>query len=320
MALVSDEFFGVQQGARRRGGEWKRALALFLVLVAVSPVPSTVLVGIPFVSLMLVLPARRLAGLLFAAFVAFLVTSGSGASDGLWYIERGWAVLLGGWFVAATIRWPRRSLTSRALAAVAGAGVTAMAWFATWPGAWGVVEFSVGQRLSGSVGTTLEALRLLQGEEALAPSLVGAVIATSEWQFALFPGLIGLGSLAALALAWWMYVRAGLGREGALGALGEFRFNDHFVWLFIAGLLLVASGVGGAWSRMGSNAVLFMGGLYVLRGVAVVWFVQGGLGVLGAVLAALALVFLSPVLIVGAMLIGLGDTWLDVRSRVARST
>jgi hypothetical protein len=322
VTLAADEPRGGQQNEPTRDtrGEWKRAVALFLVVVSISPVPSTVLVGVPFVLLMLMLPARRLGGLAFAALVAFVVTAGSEGMGGLWYMERGWAVLVGGWFVAATLRWPDHSLTARSMRAVGGAAFTALAYFLTQPGSWGVLDFAVGERMRFSVDTTLEALRLLQGGENLAPALVQAVVATSEWQHALFPGLLGLASLAALGLAWWMYTRAGLGQRGALAPLTEFRFNDHYVWVFIGGLLLIVSGSGETLTRTGSNAVVFMGGLYALRGMAVVLFVNGGLTIFSAILTALALLFLAPVLVTGAVLIGLGDTWLDVRSRVARST
>lgn len=300
-------------------GEWRRAAALFVLIVSVSPVPSTVLVGVPFVLLMLMLPARRLGGLVFAALVAFVVTAGGEGMSGLWYLERGWGVLVGGWFVAATLRWPDRSLTARSMQAVGGAAFTALAYFLTQPGSWSVLDFAVRERMRMSVDTTLEALRLMQGGEPLAPALVQAVITTSEWQHALFPGLLALASLAALGLAWWMYTRAGLGLRGALAPITGFRFNDHYVWVFIGGLLLIVSGAGEAWARTGSNAVVFMAGLYALRGMAVVLFVNGGLTIFSAILTAIALLFLAPVLVAGAVLIGLGDTWLDVRSRVARS-
>ncbi len=302
-----------------RSAEWRRAAALFLLVLAISTVPSVVLVGVPFVLLTLVLPARRFGGLVLAAFVAFVVTAGSGSMGGLWYAERGWAVLVGGWFVAATLRWPDRGTSVRALVAVAGAGLTALLFFVVSPGAWSVIDFAVRERLASTVTATIEALRVLRGEAAIAPTLVQAVRLTAEWQHELFPGLLALASMGALALAWWIYLRAGLGLTGALKDLRDFRFNDHLVWVFVAGLALILAGLGEVWTRMGSNAVLFMAGLYALRGVAVVLFINGGISLIGGVAIALAMVFLAPVLVAGALLIGLGDTWLDLRARMARS-
>lgn len=302
-------------------GEWKRAMLLFLLTLSVCPVPVTVVSGLPFVLLVLVLPARRVAGLLLAAFVAFVATSGSLRADGVWYVERGWAVLAGGWFVASTLRWPGAGFFVRGLLAVSGAAATSAAWFAIRPGAWQVVDFGVEERMRRSTDTTLEALRLLRNGEAVPPALLSAVRSTAEWQHLLFPALLGLGTLAALGLAWWMYVRAGLGARGALGPLRDFRFNDHLVWVFIGGLLLLAlgTGAGEALTRTGSNAVVFMGGLYALRGVAVVLFVNGGISMLGVVAVALGMMFLAPLVVAGALVIGLGDTWLDLRARFARS-
>jgi hypothetical protein len=302
-------------------GEWKRATALFLFTLSVSTVPVTVLAGIPFVLLMLFLPARRVTGLLVAAVVAFVATAGSVQASGMWYVERGWAVLAGGWFVALTLRWPSTRFLARGMAAVAGAAATGAVWFALRPGAWQVVDFGVQERMRRSVETTVEAMRVVRGGEAVTPALLVAVRATAEAQHLLFPALLGLATVAALGLAWWMYVRAGLGVQGALGSLRNFRFNDHLVWLFIGGLLLlvVGAGSGEVWSRTGSNAVVFMGGLYALRGMAVVLFVNGGISILGALTLALGMLFLAPILVAGALVIGLGDTWLDLRARFARS-
>jgi hypothetical protein len=61
--------------------------------------------------------------------------------------------------------------------------------------------------------------------------------------------------------------------------------------------------------------VVFMGALYALRGVAVVLFLAGGVSLLGGIFLALGLLLVAPVLMTGAFVIGLGDTWLDLRAR-----
>ena len=58
-----------------------------------------------------------------------------------------------------------------------------------------------------------------------------------------------------------------------------------------------------------------MGGLYALRGVAVLLFLAGGVTGLGLVFLAVGMLFLSPVLIMGALVVGVGDTWLDLRAK-----
>jgi hypothetical protein len=42
---------------------------------------------------------------------------------------------------------------------------------------------------------------------------------------------------------------------------------------------------------------------------------SAGQSALSAVLLVLGLVFVAPVMMIGALVIGLGDTWLDLRAR-----
>ena len=109
------------------------------------------------------------------------------------------------------------------------------------------------------------------------------------------------------------------GDDQGLLPLREFRFNDHLVWLFVGGLVLVLMG-GEGLDRAGSNAVVFMSGLYALRGAAVVAFFGAGKSLLSVVFLVLALLFVWPVVAIGALVIGLGDTWLDLRARARAMT
>jgi hypothetical protein len=297
--------------------EWRRAAGLFALLVAFSTVRPAVLVGIPFVLLVLALPLRRPVALVLAAGATFLALMGAERS-GLWYAERGWAVLVAGWFAALTVRWPGTRFLSRGLAALAGAAGVTAAFLVASPGAWRVLDWSVAERMREGVATALDAVRVLRGGEAgLSPALVATVHQAAETQAHLFPALLALGSLAGLGVAWWMYVRLGLGVHGALAPVRRFRFNDQLVWLFVGGLVLLVAGLGEGWTRAGSNTVVFMGALYALRGAAVVLFVNGGISVLGLVVLGFGMLFLAPVILVGALFIGLGDTWLDLRAKAA---
>jgi hypothetical protein len=121
--------------------------------------------------------------------------------------------------------------------------------------------------------------------------------------------------MAALGVAWWAYVRLSSGSDQGVGPLREFRFNDHLVWVFITGLLLILPRWGDLVVRVGANAVVFMGALYAVRGGAVILFLSGGLSLLGYVLLVFGLLFVPPLVLMGALVIGLGDTWLDVRSK-----
>jgi hypothetical protein len=145
----------------------------------------------------------------------------------------------------------------------------------------------------------------------------------------IFPSLLALESLAALALAWATYHRLGRTRLGApLQPLREFRFNDQLVWGLIVGLTTILVPTLSTLRGFGQNLLVFFGTLYAVRGLGVLsWFMAPGtLGValtIGAVLlfapvlqvfAALAFLFLA----VAAIALGLGDTWADWRGRAAR--
>jgi hypothetical protein len=105
-----------------------------------------------------------------------------------------------------------------------------------------------------------------------------------------------------------------------LAPVRDFRFNDHLVWALVVGLVLLVTQSGVALARVGANLVVFMGALYALRGVAVLAFVSGGVSMFSYVAFAVLLVLVPPVILGTAALIGVGDTWLDLRARVAAKT
>ena len=130
------------------------------------------------------------------------------------------------------------------------------------------------------------------------------------------PALLALESLAALALVWGLYHRVSRVRLGPpLGALRYFRFNDQLIWGLIAGITLVVLPTLQPFRAIGLNVLVFLGVLYLLRGLGVLsWF-------LAPRRIALALLIVIAILswpIIGLFSIGLGlgDTWLDLRRRV----
>jgi hypothetical protein len=262
----------------------------------------------------LVLGMRRL-GVLAGCLLAVVVVVGGGGRDAVWYVERGWAVLAGGWFAGLTLRRPHSTFSGRALGAVAGAAAVAMAALALQSDGWSTVEWVVGERIAQGIGSALEAIRLLRGGEALPPAVMTAVEEMIKTQTSVFPALLGISSMAALGVAWWVYVRLASGNDQGVGPLRDFRFNDHLVWVFIVGLLLLVTQWQDVLARVGANAVVFMGALYAVRGAAVILFLSGGLSLFGYVMLAFGLIFLPPLVLTGAMVIGIGDTWLDVRRR-----
>jgi hypothetical protein len=149
----------------------------------------------------------------------------------------------------------------------------------------------------------------------MAMAVLSTINETIERQARVFPALAALGSLAGLGVSWWIYGQVALGDDEGLRPLREFRFNDHLVWLFVIGLVLVLVDAGEATGRAGWNVLTFMGALYALRGAAVLAFFGGWSSPSGLFLLAVTLLLAAPVLLAAALVIGLGDTWLDPRGR-----
>ena len=291
----------------RRGPGWPTVLGLLLVVLTFSVVHPLQLMMVPLALLLVALPPRRPGLLVFAALLGALAFVGP--QGDLWSLERGWSLLLGAYFVLATVAWPRRSFTARAVAATVVTAATAAAMIAAL-GGWHSLDAMI-------------AARYREVAEAMGQSWPGglanaqtAVELAAEVPARLFPAFLSVGSLAGLAVAWWGYRR--LARRGEpLGRLREFRFPDTMVWVLIAGVALLVVPVDGWGMRLGSNLVFFMGALYALRGLAVTAvLVSGAVGAQLPLMLALAVVglLLYPVVVAGMLLLGVTDTWLDLRS------
>ena len=267
----------------------------------------------PFLALTMVLGLRRLPAAVAAIFAVF-VAVGVPAPGGVWYIERGWAIVLAGWFVVLTMRWPRSRFFPRAFAAVAATTALVGLLLMVRPGSWSTVNWVLTEGLMRTASVIAQVL-MESNPEA---DSTGDLNTAYEWTAPLgrlLPALLGLSSLSGLAVAWWAYVRLSAGSRLGLGPLRDFRFNDHFVWLLLIGLALLVFGSGEGWTSGGGNAVVFMGGLYAMRGEAVLLFLSGGVTGFGVLFLVVGMLFLSPVLISGALLVGVGDTWFDLRSK-----
>ncbi len=293
------------------GRGWLRATGLMVATVGLAVVNPGVLAAVPFALLVVVLPPRRPLSLVLAA-LGILIVAGGDPSSGLWYVERGWALLVGGCFLAFSLRWPDGRFLARGLGAVFGAFVGAALIFGVRPGDWLVVDWAVRSRLDSAASAFLQAVHSSFGPDALPAGFEERALETMAAQSFLFPALMGLSSLSALGLAWWLFQKASRSSRDGLGRLRDFRFNDQLVWVLILGVITLLLSTG-AVERIGINTVFFMGALYALRGLAVVLTILGGLSVLGSVLFVLGFFVLAPLYLVGALFIGLGDTWFDLR-------
>lgn len=292
---------------------WGAAALLALAAVILSVVQPAVLITIPLGVALLALPPRRPVPMALGALLLLAVVP---TRDGgtLASVERGWALMAVGWFVAVTVVRPGWGVLTRGLISVMATFASSAAVLSVAGGV-ARADRAVIARLRSSADAAVVAF----GERlGTAPNLGDALDRAVQFQSALYPALLGLATLAALALAWWGQRRLALQDVQPLGRFREFRFPDALVWLLIAGIVLLAAPIGALASRAGSNLLAFMGALYALRGLAVIW-VLGSPGPLGLVLGGIAAVLLYPLALATAVVVGLSDTWLDIRAR-ARAT
>jgi hypothetical protein len=297
----------------REGREWLRAAALFGIAATTSVFQPAVLIGVPF---LLFVGMRGVRGTpMFVAGALAVLIAISGVRDGFWYVERAWAVIVAGWFLAFVVARPEWRFFTRAVGAVLSAGASVAVLISVRAGAWSALDWTITDRVRGGIATLVDSAAVLRGGEALSPAFVTAMYEMAESQLEIFPALTGMASIAGLGVAWWLYARLNRQTSDVIGPLRDFRFNDHYVWIFIGGVMLLATTLSDPLDRVGSNAVAFMGALYALRGAAVFVFVSGGFSWFGYVMTALGLFLLTPVVLGAAMVIGIGDTWLDLRRR-----
>ena len=292
-----------------RKSDWLRAGVLCILVLLTSTARPSVLVPIPFLLLVGTNTLRGYA-ILGATLIAIIIVM-IGPYDGMWYLERGWALLLGGCFVGLSIARPKMKISDRALEAVFGALVLAAILMTLMSGAWNIVDWVISDRVRATVAQVIA----LGGSEGLAPALITALYQTADAQILIFPALTALASMSALLLSWWLFIFFSGRSEEALGSVKNFRFNDHLIWMLVVGLFLLFTRWNEPLQRLGSNAVVFIGALCAVRGAAVIVFITGGFSVLGYAMTLLGLVIVTPIVLGGAVLIGIADIYLDFRKR-----
>lgn len=339
MTAVATEPADIPVPRERGWGRVVLATAAFLII------PLTPLVRI-------LVPTDQTALLLAPAFAALAVAGwlagGRGALAVVWVLVAGWSVsqfagaglfalLQGGWalLVAATFgvlavvrRDDSAPFLPRGLRAVGIALAVGFVLTVAVPGgptrvADGVAA-EAGRRAEQSRSGWRQMTSLPEWKEFVAENpQAGEMSTLVETQLAalpvttrtLFPALAALEALAALALAWALYHRVGRARIGPpLASVKEFRFSDHMVWGVVAGLgMTLIPGIA-LVRAVGANLLVFFGALYTIRGVGVFMWMWAPGRLATALLVIVALLFWN-VLGVMALGLGVGDTWLDWRSR-----
>lgn len=294
--------------------DWGAAVALALLAVLLSIVHAGLLIFVPLSLFLLALPPRRMPFAAMGLALALTVFLGP-IQDGLWYVERGWVLVLSGWFVLAVTMLPSAPFLTRGLAALAASAGTALVLALVDMSGWMQLDWAVAGRLRE--GATEVAGRLGGvAQDGWRGQFSDAVERAADLQIEFYPALLALASLAALGVAWWASRRLVARGSRPLAPLREFRFNNELIWVLVAGLLLALLPLGGLAQRAGLNVLVFMGALYALRGAAVMVALAGPPGIGASLLLGLAALFLAPLAALATTLVGLSDTWLDLRARV----
>ena len=324
-----------------------RGIILALLAFVLLPLVPLLRVVVPIEqSLLLIVPAlatcallgwwaggRLFLALTWTALAVWMIVTPLPGAPAFVAFSKGWSLLLVASFGVASIMSPRHPFFPRALSAIGlsfAVGLGIVLFSAKRPD---TVQRSVGveytRRVDSwltdweSVSKTAEWQQLARdnpGMETLARESSDRLKELPPITSQLFPSLLALESLAVLALAWGLYHRVSRARIGPRPApLKEFRFNDQLVWGLVAGITAVAVPTLTAFRVVGLNLLVFFGALYALRGLGVLtWFFAPG-RLMVALTIGLA-IFMWPLIGVFALGIGLGDTWLDWRSRPRPTT
>lgn len=305
-----------------RGWTLTRASLLVMATVLLSPMSPVWLVFVPFALLLLAFRTEDWMSVAVAAVILGLGFAGSRPSGLEWYVPRAWSLIAGGAFVAVSAARGRNGLVDRSLWAIGVALSVVLLIGLARPGVlqgvnwWMAAEIRQAALVAGGI------LERLQGsaDPEVRRQLEVAVQRWVEFQQDVYPAMLSLATVAALGLAWFGFERLS-GCFRSPGPIREFRFSDHLIWLLIGGLCLLVLPMGGLAFRVGENAALFMGGLYLLRGAAILLWIgaAAATSVWSGVLLALAALFLYPVVLGTALVLGLSDTWIDLRARLSRA-
>jgi hypothetical protein len=337
--------------AERGWGKLLLALAAFLLLPpftplrALLPVEDTLLLLVPSLAACCVVGwwagGRLLLAVVWVGLSIWMLAQ-PGAGVPYFNLVRGWSLLLAGAFGLVCLFGTARPFFSRALTASFLAITLVLMMSGRGPLTPARVGLAVKAELARRNTETLAMFRAaLQQHPDVVKSMpqVASLPTEVENQLQvmadagtrLYPSLLLLESLAALALAWRTYHRLARTRHGApRGRLRDLRFNDQLVWGLIAGVTIVFIPSLENLDAAGRNLLVFFGALYAVRGFGVLsWFLAPG-ALAAALLVGFAMLWwpvLNAVAALGFMLLalaafglGLGDTWADWRSRARPTT
>lgn len=322
-------------------GSWRR-LAIGLSLFALAPFVPAMRVTLPIEQTLLLLAAAVAAcavvswknggklslAIVWVVIAAIMLASPVGPADSAYnWMARGWTLLLAASFGLVSIVIGEEPFFPRALSSLAVATSLAFALVLVSPGGPTRVGNAMSSEFNRRNDQSIAALREVSGQPGWkemvdkSPSLQRLTVeseiqlaAIPKWSTILMPALLALESLAALALAWALFHRMSAATIGPpLGKLRDFRFNDHLIWGVAVGASIFLLQAFAEGKNAGLNLLVFFGFLYVLRGMGILAWMSRTRA-LTVLLVALT-VFAWPIVTALAFGLGLGDTWLDLRTR-----
>jgi hypothetical protein len=247
-------------------------------------------------------------------------------------LVHGWALLLAASFGLASLLTPGDRFLVRALSALGIAVVVAFVVTVATPdgvpSVRSVMKTELSRRTEETVSVVNEMAESPVWRQAAArnPSLDSMVKSNQsdlrrigDRSARTTPALVVLESLLALALAWVIYHRIGSVALGPhLGAVKEFRFNDQLIWGLAVGATIFFLPVFAEGRDAGLNLLVLFGALYLFRGVGVLSFLTRGKW---AATVLIVLTIFAPLLLGALALgVGVGDTWMDWRTRAQANT
>lgn len=244
-------------------------------------------------------------------------------------LVKGWAILVAATFGLVGLLAPRRPFFPRAMATI-GIALTIGVIMLALAGTSGVqlvdaVDREYGRRLNALLTSAVfEAWATAMSADPQAAAGTDQIVSAMRMMVhpaaRLLPAFLALETLAVLTAAYALFHRLSRVRVGpVLGPLSEFRFGDQFVWGIIVGLVTTLFPSLANLRTFGVNLLVFFGVLYALRGIGVVaWYFSPGPILL--TLIVFVSFFATPLVGALALALGLGDTWLDWRSRGRAAT
>jgi hypothetical protein len=171
-----------------------------------------------------------------------------------------------------------------------------------------------GEIRSAIEGQMRDAMTLVLGQSGLSGVDVATLSDTMTLMARIYPGLAVLGAIGGGCLAATIAARVATKPVVALAeTMSDFRFNDQLIWGAIGSLALVLLPLGAPWADLAANVATVVAGLYLARGWAIALTAARRWPLGLSIALFLGALLLLPYALSGLVILGLADTWIDIR-------